>query len=771
MPKVIIAEKPSLARNIVAGIGKMEKKDGYYENNDYIVTWAFGHLFELYDVEDYTGEDSRWTIEELPFMPPSFHFTLKRDHKTKAVDAGIKKQFKIIQSLVNRKDVSAVVNAGDSDREGEIIIRIILQNIKDFSKPVMRLWMPDQTPETIASELVKMRKDSEFDSLANEGYARTYIDWLYGINLTRYVTLKSNSLIRVGRVISPIVKAIYDRDMEIENFVPVQYLGVLSKEKTNGNEIELLSKKTFSPEGKASALELCSTYNATGAIVKDVIKERKTLGAGKLYSLSKLQGALGRTYKMPLKESLEIVQKLYENGYVTYPRTNTEYLATAEKDKVKGVIAALSKQGLPVKFKDSKSIFDDSKIESHSALTPTAKIPKDGDLSASENKVYRVIRDRFVAVFCAEDCVVDRTTMRIGVGDLEEFVLKGDVVIQKGWLNYALSDKKDKILPNLIKGDKVNINFQPIEKETTPPQHYTLETFNNFLKNPFKKAGEGEEEEYKAIFSGVELGTEATRTGIIEKAIKDGYILLKNGVYYITDNGKFYVKTLEALRVDMSKEKTVELGQLLKKVYKDEMEIKDCLAFALDEIKDTLKHKDEVSVDGAAGFGKCPVCGGTVKSLSWGYGCSNYQKGCEFSISKKFAGKMLPEEQVKKLLEQGITDEIKGFKSKEGKDFSAKLKVESGKVTFVFFTPEKSKLPCPCCAGEIVNDKWAYKCTCGFALNHEIAGKKITEKHFKQIIDAGITENISGFKSKAGKSFNAKLKLNKGSKKIEFVFS
>lgn len=770
MLKVIIAEKPSLARNIVAGIGSMSKKDGYYENDEYIVTWAFGHLFGLCDVEDYTGDDTGWSLDELPFLPKEFKFTLKRDPKTKVVDSGVRKQFKIIKDLVNRKDVSTVINAGDSDREGEIIIRVILQNIEGFKKPVMRLWMPDQTPETIASELKKMRSDSEYDSLANEGYARTYIDWLYGINLTRYVTLKGNSLLRVGRVVSPVIKAIYDRDMEIENFVPVKYYGLLSKEKTGGDTIELLSKKTFSPEGKSSADELCKKYNGAGAVVKSVTKEKKSIGAGKLYSLSKLQSALGKAYKMSLKDSLEIVQKLYEGGYVTYPRTNTEYLATAEKDKIKAVTACFGKLGFPTKFKDSKSIFDDSKIESHSALTPTTKVPKKESFTENEWRVYEAIRNRFIAVFCADDCIVDRTTMVIGVGEYEDFTLKGDVIVQRGWLDYSLSDKKDKTLPNLSKGDKVNINFKPVEKETTPPAHYTLETFNNFLKNPFKKAGEGEEEEYKAIFDGVELGTEATRTGIIEKAIRDNYISLKGGTYYITEGGKFYVKTLEALKVDMSKEKTVELGQLLKKVYKGEVEIKDCLSFVTDEIRETLKHKDEVEISGAAGIGKCPLCGGTVKKLSWGYGCSNYKNGCEFSVNKKFAGKTLPESQVKKLLEKGTTDEIKGFKSKEGKEFSAKLKVDEGKVTFAFFEPEKSSVPCPCCGGDVMNEKWAWKCKCGFSLNHEIAGKKLAEKHLKQLSQKGITDEISGFKSKAGKVFNAKLKVNREEKKVDFLF-
>ena len=220
----------------------------------------------------------------------------------------------------------------------------------------------------------------------------------------------------------------------------------------------------------------------------------------------------------------------------------------------------------------------------------------------------------------------------------------------------------------------------------------------------------------------------------------------------------------------MSKEKTVELGQLLKKVYKNDVEIKDCLTFTLNEIKDTLKYKDEVHIDGAVGFGKCPACGGTIKKLAWGYGCSNYKTGCAFSISSKFAGKTLPEAQVKKLLEKGITDEINGFKSKEGKSFSAKLKVEDGKITFAFATPEKTAIPCPCCGESFVDTKWALKCACGCSIGHEVAGKKLSDKHIKQLCSDGVTEEISGFKSKAGKIFNAKLKLNKTEKKIEFLF-
>ena len=211
--KLIIAEKPSLARNICQGIGKMDKKDGYFINDEYIVSWAFGHLFSLVDVESYSGEKvGGWTLDNLPCFPESFKFELRRADNKK-VDYGVEKQFKILKTLCNRADVDTIINAGDADREGEIIVRLCVNNALEKSKAQKRLWLPDQTPETVRKALSEMKDETEYDNLADEGFARTYIDWLYGVNLTRYATIRTGKLLRVGRVIVPIVRAIYERDM------------------------------------------------------------------------------------------------------------------------------------------------------------------------------------------------------------------------------------------------------------------------------------------------------------------------------------------------------------------------------------------------------------------------------------------------------------------------------------------------------------------------------------------------------------------------------
>lgn len=700
---LIIAEKPSLARNICAGIGKMDKKDGYFINGEYIVSWAFGHLFSLVDVENYTGapSGSGWTLDNLPCFPKEFKFELRRGDNKK-VDSGVAKQFKILETLCNRKDVDTIVNAGDADREGEIIVRLCINNALKSEKTQKRLWLPDQTPETVRAALLDMKDEREYDRLAGEGFARTYIDWLYGVNLTRYATIRTGKLLRVGRVIVPIVRAIYERDMEIKNFKPETYYVISSNEKTNGEKVELVSKQKFTKEQYTKALETAESYNQNDALVTAVTSKQDTVHPGKLYSLSTLQNVLGKKYKMSMTDSLKIIQKLYEEGYLTYPRTNSEYLATAEKDKMRSIISNVSKLGYPVRFKDSKYIFDDSKIESHSALTPTYKIPKTESLSEKEKQVYSTVFRRFVAVFCAEECIAEKSEIKIKVGELEEFSLKGTVMLEPGWTKYDDYTQKDKILPKLSVGDKVNINFTPTEKQTTPPRHYTIETLNNYLKNPFKddkaKAKELEEsgdvddaEDYRAIFEGLELGTEATRTGIIDNAKKSGYINLKKDVYTVLEGGEYLIRSLENLSIGMDKYKTSELGKALKKVFRGEMSVAESVKLAENEIAEIFTRGGSAPVPantdtGKYGeiVGKCPVCSKNVVRGKTSYGCMGYSDGCAFRVGINICKKSIPINEVRRLLATGSTAKMSGFISKNGKRFDGKLVIKDGAAVFDF---------------------------------------------------------------------------------------
>ena len=709
---LILAEKPSLGRNIAAAIEqipgnvRMIRRDGYLEGNGYLVSWAFGHLFSLADVEYYSpSPDGRWSMDNLPCFPGQFHFELRKGND-KQVDGGVVRQYETIRALCNRPDVDTVVNAGDADREGEIIIRLCIQHALTEPKTQKRLWLPDQTPETVIAALADLGDAANYDNLAGEGFARTYIDWLYGVNLTSYATLKCGSLMRVGRVIVPIVRAIYERDMAIKNFVPGKYCVIASKEKTNGEVVELVGKTKFSPEEYDKAERLCQAYNAADAVVTSVKRKKDTIMPGKLFSLSKLQSTLAKKYKMPMKDSLEIVQRLYEQGYLTYPRTNSEYMATAEKDKVKKILAGITKIGYPVTFKDSKKIFDDSKIESHSAITPTYKIPEKGRLSEAENQVYSTVFRRFVAVFCAKECLAERTEITVKVGDYEEFSLKGTVIIEPGWMKYDDGGAKDKVLPRLEKGDKVNHVFKPTEKETTPPKHYTTETLLNYLKNPFREEKAADDEqaaqmadsmgandvaEYKAMLEGVELGTEATRTGIIDNARNSGYIQLKKDVYTILPGGIYLVESLDRMGIGMDKYKTCEMGKALKQVFRGQATAQNAVELAEREISAIFKAQREgQGTDQDIGMfgdhiGECPICGKQIFRGKYGYVCAGYKDGCPFQIKTYICGKTISVSLAKQLIKTGETDVLDGFVSqKSGKSFSAKLKMSQGKTTFVF---------------------------------------------------------------------------------------
>ncbi len=715
--KLIIAEKPSLGRNIVDAInglgnGTMTKKNGYYEGADYVVTWAFGHLFTLADVEYYTNpeykegeEKPRWTLDNLPCFPQKFHFSLRTGDDGKP-DAGVNAQFETIKRLCNRDDIDTIINAGDADREGEIIVRRCISEamMDEGVKAQKRLWLPDQTPETIRAALSKMKNSSEYELLSREGYARMLIDWLYGINLTRYATIKSGDrLLRVGRVIVPIVKAVYDRDMQIRDFTPEPYYAIVSKALTQGEEIELQSKTKFTGKELDKAQAFCEKINTLPAVVTSVKKKKAKVPPGKLYSLTKLQNVLSKKYKMPMNESLEIAQKLYEKGYLTYPRTNSEYLATAEKDKMKQILSGVQRLGYAVKFRDDKSIFDDSKIEAHSALTPTTKIPPKNALTEKEAQLYSTVFRRFVAVFCEKDCTVNRTEITITLGDnVEEFTLKGAVMLEPGWTEYDDNTQKDKILPDLKKGDTVITDFKPVEKTTTPPKHYTVETLNNYLKNPFrediaaaKKSEDGEEgddsEDYRAIFEGLELGTEATRTGIIDNALKSEYIHLNKDVYTIGKRGEYLIETLSLLGISMDKYKTSEIGQALKKVYKGQMKFGTSLLLAQREIQavfdtnsPTSPEKDiNIGVSGQE-IGVCPKCSRTVARGKFGYSCTGYKEGCKFSIPLSICKRAIPVSAAKLLLEGKETAKLVGFVSKKGTYFASSLIMKDDKVEFKF---------------------------------------------------------------------------------------
>jgi DNA topoisomerase-3 len=688
MKSLIIAEKPSLARNICAAItptpkwvAGSAKNTGYYENNDYIVAYAFGHLLSLNDAEDYNEDWKQWSVDTLPIIPSEFLYK-------KGGDAGAKAQLTLLKKAIARQDVDKVVNAGDSDREGEIIIRNIL-NYAGCKKPVYRLWMPDQTPKTIKAELASMKPDSVYDNLAAEGYARTFIDWLYGINLTRLATKKAGTLLRVGRVTSPIVVAICERERAIRNFVPVKYYVGTHDE----NDLKLTSK--IKHEKPSDAEDMCKRYNSLPTVVEDIVSSRKVFPRPKLFALSDLQGAAGRAFKFTPKKTLDVLQKLYEDGYCSYPRTNSRYMAEAEKQKASDIIDAIqTAMGVTgIAFRNTKEIFDDSKIESHSAITPTYKIPNLAALPTEQQQLYTMILNRFMAAFCVEDYAANRTEMVIGNGE-ESFKLTGDVIITKGYTVFEAVNKKEATLPNLKKGDSIQPCFKPVEKETTPPDHYNADSLNAYLKNPYSKDEKqnlsDEDEEAAEVISEVELGTEATRAGLIDGAIKSGYITLQKNKYGITSDGEYYVDSLARLGIDMTKHRTLSLSKSLKAVYKGQKSVDSVVQDAASDLQEIVsfgkKQTDAASATTKKGengveqkvFCKCPVCGKNIVETPKAWSCEDRGCGCVIFKDDKFftrQKKNMNATLAKSLFTKGYAD-VEGLVSaRTGKAYNARVKV------------------------------------------------------------------------------------------------
>ncbi len=673
MKKLIIAEKPSLGRNIAAALGLKGRKNGFIEGEDYIVSWAFGHLFELFDVDGYYGEKKRWKDVKLPFIPPKFKFKLKEN-------SGVLEQFNILKKLIERDDIEGIINCGDADREGQIIIDRIIKETKT-QKTVYRLWLPEQTPATIREEVKNIKLDKEYKLLAFEGYSRTVMDWLFGINLTRYITLKSGQLMPVGRVLIPVIKFIYDRDMSIANFQKKEYIQLESQCEKDDVEFKLTLPAKFDIKDVEKIEKKKSELNQAEGVV--IAKENKEIKkqSPKLFSLSTLQSQLSKKEKISFKNSLEIIQKLYENGYITYPRTNTEYLAVNEKGKVKQLIKAFSKDH-KLKFKDSKKIFDDSKVESHSAIIPTLKFPKN-NLNKSEEIIYKTILNRFLSNFVQEETVTAKVIVTITVGK-EKFKLTGESIVKEGFYKYEPANFDNK-LPNFLKGDTFRVNFDKILKETRPPRKVSERELASHLKNPFKKETDTEEDEYKAMLKGVEIGTEATRTGIIENAKKYNYISQNKAAFSIEPLGVKVIETLNKLNIDLYKNKTVEFSMLLKQVYKGKNSIQDTINIVGGELNKIIEQNIEIPrvYDDSQRevIGVCSRCGKNIYENSKGFSCVGYREKppCNFTIWKTMKFKSIEVKISKtgaKKLINGDSIDVKNLKGKDKKNYTATFKID-----------------------------------------------------------------------------------------------
>lgn len=711
MKKVIIAEKPSVAKNIADAYNIKIRKDGYFEGDDYLVTWAFGHLFQLFDAKDYDENMKGWRMDKFPFIPEEFKYKVKCDNVNRSVtDKGAEKQINIIKTLIDRDDVDGVISATDQDREGELISLEVFMYLNQ-NKPIYRLLLNEWTPDEVRKGMNNLKENIEMKSLQDAGISRQWADWIIGINLTSVATLryggtgKERKMINIGRVLLPTLKIIYDRDKEIENFKASTYYKLLATFKTKNNEefegtyYNENNNEKFEDKKVVEELKKHLKDKEGEIIEKQVEKKREY--APLLFNLSNLQGYITSKYKGWTSDKvLKVAQGLYEKKFITYPRTGSVALDESLKDKTKKVLE-VAKNGLSyeeqIKFVDNKRIFDNSKVESHSAITPTYIRPT--GLSKDEEIVYNSIKNRFIMQFMpiAE---FEETKLTVKIHDEKFkgiFAAKGRVQIVEGWRVVEKIETKDTILPFVNGKEIVQVVDGKVNTVTKkPPKLHNEKTLLRVMETCGKsfKDEEDSPEMMQAILSGFSIGTPATRAETIKKLKDTGYIKSKGKSLTCTDLGKtlveiFPVKELLDLQYTGRLEKT--LSDIEKGKFKKDDFLSMIKAFTVEAVEDIkkdtamLKNFKVELPEGTESIGKCPVCGNDIIEGEKGFGCTNWKNGCKYTIWKndKFIesmGKKVTKEMIKLLLKNGKVG-FRNLKSKKGTLFSAYLRYEKDEKT------------------------------------------------------------------------------------------
>ena len=721
MKRVIIAEKPSVAKNIAEALDVRKRQDGYFESEKYFVTWAFGHLLQLYDAKDYDENMKGWALEKFPFIPDEFRYKVKSDGKDRnVIDQGAKKQLKIIKSLMDREDVDSIISATDFDREGQVIADEIFLYCKE-KKPIYRILLNEWTPDEVRKGMNSLKSNKDMKPLQDAGMGRQWADWLIGINLTSVATVKYNSgnksILNVGRVLLPTLKIIYDRDKEIENFKSSTYYKLLSMMKTQKGEsfestyyeMDKDNKYTEKFDDKSKLEQICSKIAGTKAMVIDKQVEAKKEYAPFLFNLSNLQGYVTSKYNGWTSDKvLKVAQSLYEKKFITYPRTGSIALEESLKERALKVLE-VHKKGLPyedkIKFVDNKRIFDNSKVESHSAIIPT--YVKATGLTADEQVVYNAVKDRFIMQFMpVAEFEETRITMKLSDSSIPGiFFSRGKVQIVEGWRIIEKISSEDTILPMLSKNEEVLVE-KPVVGSVTrkPPKPHTEKTLLKVMETcgkSVKEGGNNAEEMMASILSGFSIGTPATRADTIKKLKDANYVESKGKSLVCTDLGRslveiFPVKQLLDLEYTGKLEKTlsdIEKGKVKKEDFLNM--IKTFTNEAVSAIKNDKSQglsgsKASTNSQGSTGsytkevLGKCPNCGADVVEGKNYYLCSQYNKnGCKFIIGKAILDTKITKTDAKALL-SGKETKSKSFKWKSGKTGEAKLVLNGEKIEFVF---------------------------------------------------------------------------------------
>ena len=662
--ELVIAEKPSVAQSIAAVLGATQRKDGYLEGNDYLVSWCVGHLVELAQPESYEEAWKKWSYESLPIIPQEWQHEVKSDTKA---------QYQILKKLMHDDRVDAVVCATDAGREGELIFRLTY-NMAGCRKPMKRLWISSMEESAIRDGFHNLRPGSDHDNLYHSALCRQEADWLVGINGTRLFTvLYGGKALKVGRVQTPTLAMLVDRESKIMNFKKEAYYMA----HIMGNGLDAVSEHI---SDKTEAERIAGACENGQALVTSVIKEEKWVAPPKLYDLTTLQRDANRLFGFTAKQTLEYTQSLYEKKLVTYPRTDSQYLSNDMEGTAKNVIEAIFNSLLfeqNIMFNpDIKRILNSKKVTDHHAIIPTMEIIKQ-DLKAipeSEMKILSLCANRLLCA-TGEKHIYNSTKAEITCNNIV-FKVSGKEVWKNGWKEFedffknsykTTEDKSDaeeeKKLPELREGMAIMVEQTKVSEHfTQPPKHYTEDS----LLSAMERAGVedmGDEVERKG------LGTPATRADIIEKLVKDGFVKREKKQMIPTEDGMKLITILPD--VVKSPKLTADWENELTLVSKGEVAAEQFMSGIEAMVTDLVKTYHSVSDEHKAMFGtgkggqevlgKCPKCGADVVRGKFGAYCTGK---CGMNVGKAL-GVTLSDTQVKSLL-QGKKMLVKGLKGKKG---------------------------------------------------------------------------------------------------------
>ena len=679
--KLVIAEKPSVAASLSAVIGASARKDGYFEGNGWRVSWCVGHLAGLADADAYNPDYAKWRYDDLPILPVDWQMVVGKDKK---------KQFDVLKKLLNDPDVTEVVNGCDSGREGELIFRSVYE-LAGCQKPMKRLWISSMEDSAIREGFQNLRPGADYDGLYEAALCRAKADWLVGINATRLFSVLYHRTLNIGRVMSPTLALIVQREAEIDSFKPVPFYTV---------QLELpgLTVSGERMKDKAAAEQLRESCQGASAVVKQVERKDKSEKPPALYDLTTLQRDANRLLGFTAQQTLDYLQALYEKKLCTYPRTDSRYLTT---DMAEGlpVLVNLTANAMPFRKGiaitcDAGTVINDKKVTDHHAVIPTRNL-RDADLSglpAGEKAVLELVALRLLCAV-AEPHTYSETSLVMECAGAE-FTAKGKTVKRPGWkvleAAYRASlkntpepdkDDADKTLPDLSEGQTLPISDAVLkEGKTSPPKHFTEDT----LLSAMETAGKDDMPE-DAERQG--LGTPATRAGILEKLVSTGFLERKKSkktVQLMPSHDAVSLITIlpEQLQSPLL---TAEWESWLGEIERGELSPEDFMAgisAMLGELVGTyqvIKGTEYLFSLPREVVGKCPRCGGDVAEMQKGFFCQN--ESCKFAIwknSKWWAAKKKQPTKalVTALLKDGRTRVTGLYSEKTGKTYDATVVLE-----------------------------------------------------------------------------------------------